>query len=349
MRAVSVVRAAHPVRVFDLMVSDYHTVALANGVVVSNCDERCQGKTCGACDHADLKLRNTYIRAAISERHTDLSTVRPVDQRSQSLRIRARIHKPAAYRLVGNDHWRFAVRRAAFRAQNTLDLNASIAKRSIRFASDEAAYRDFTCGVDYLEFGLTRPISPSEVARFIEAMNTELDPWLAIGAFTRHPLNTTTLRSDVDLSLFELEIDAQPATVAQRLDRWDAAQHVGMKLKVNGGYFAPAFEEVNAKTYVEDLWLIRDGHRLKLRMLLRGRPSPYQIYAALMGRPSWLDAAAKPAVRLDAFIHLDRTQQDFLRAGCVDCGLLIPVNILDEPADLTHCPRCRDQHAGIAL
>lgn len=313
---------------------------------IERCDTKCQGKTCGACDFADLKIRRRYLQTAQHEPHIDLTTVRPVDQRSQAMRIRARIHKPARYRYVDNSHWRFTVRRAAFRAQHTLGAAHAITKRSIRFASDEIRHRDWTAGVDYVEFGLTSRATPAQVQRFIDAMNTELDPWLAIGDWTVHPAGATSLRTDVDLNLFELDIDTDPATVLARLDAWRATAHVPMRLVVVAGYFAPASEIVNAKDHVEDLWLIRDGARLALRMLVRGRPSPHNVYAALLGRAAGTDGARLVAHRIDTFVTTDRMQQDFTRPNCQRCGLLIPTNVLDRPYHPQHCPRCLDATTG---
>ncbi len=323
---------------------------------ITRCDVACQGKTCGACDHRDLKIRTGYIRAAQSEAHRDLSTVRPVDQASQAMRIRARLHRGDRWRFVDNAHWRFAVRRAAFRAAHALhqgDPDAlsggGITKRSIRFASDEIRHRDWTAGVDYLEFGLTRRADPTQVAAFLAAMNTELDPWLRLGDWAVHPLGGVSVRNAVDLHLYELAVDDDPHTVLTRIEGFTRADTVPMRLAVVGGYFAPATELVDAREHVEDLWLVNDRAQPTLRMLVRGRATPYNIYAALTGRPSWIEAAAQPARRLDAFLAADRNQQDFLRPNCAGCGLLIPVNILDQPYTPTHCPRCADAAAGRLL
>jgi len=316
---------------------------------VARCDQRCMGKTCGACTPAELKIRTGYIRAAQTERRIDLATLTPVDQRSQAFRIRARLIKTAEHRFVDNSHWRFAVRRAAFRAQTALNLSHGIAKRSIRFASDGVRHRDWTGGVDYVEFGITRPMHRDDIQTLLDVMAGELQPWMQLGAWNVHPANATTMRANVDLSLFDLEVDEPAATVQRRLQQWQATEHVPMRLKVEGGYFAPNSEEVNAKDHVEQLWLVRDGHRLRLRMLIRGRPSPYNIYAALMHRASWLDAAANPATRLEAFVSADRSQQDFLRPNCRTCGLQVPTTVLDEPYDAEYCPPCKDRHDGVVI
>ncbi len=313
------------------------------------CDTNCYGKQCGACDHADLKIRTGYIRAAQHERDVHLSTLVSVDQRSQAQRIRARLHKPASHRFVDNAHWRFALRRAAFRAQHQLGLAHGIAKRSLRFVSDDNNHRNWICGTDYVDLAFTRPNPPATLTAFIDAMNTHLAGWLHIGDWAVQPLRGPGLRTLTDLSLFELEVDEDPTTLLARLAGWHAAADVPMKLRVDGGYFAPATEDVNAKDYVEDIWPVRDGFRLKLRMLLRGRPTPHDIYAALTGRASRLDTAHAVAVRLDAFVVADRRQQDFLRPNCRDCALQIPVNMLDRPYHPDRCPRCQDSADGVLV
>jgi radical SAM superfamily enzyme YgiQ (UPF0313 family) len=315
---------------------------------VARCDERCHGKTCGACDYGDLKIRNNYIRAV--DHDYDISTLRVVDQRSQAVRLRAQLYRPEKYRFVGNDHWRYNLRRAAFRVQRQTGTSWGISKRSIRFASDEVKHRDWTCGVDYVEFSLTRPLDSAELTNFIAGMNHQLDPWLTILDWKTHPVRSVTLRTDVDVTFYELRVEDQLDTILGHLDRWHAATEVPMRLKIEGGYFAPNSEQVNAKDFVDDLWLTRrDGHHLHLRMLLRGRPNPYNIYAALTGKPSWLDAARHAAQRIDSFVATDRSQQDFLRPSCVGCGLQIPVNLIDRPYHPHRCPRCNDEHSGAVI
>lgn len=308
---------------------------------VARCDERCQGKTCGACDHTDLKHRANYIRA--EDRDIDLATLRPVDQHSQAVRIRARITKPESLRFVGNDHWRFLFRRACFRAQTRLGLQHGIAKRSIRFASDEVKYRDWTAGTDYVEFAFTRPLSDTSINTFLYVANQALEGRLSLGDWTRHPVDAVTIRADVDLTLFDVEIDEHLDLVQQRITWWNTQKTIPMRLKVEGGYFAPGSETVNAKDYVADLWPRPDGHRLHIRMLVHGRPNPYNIVAALMGKPSWLPYAAHPAHRVEVFIATDRHQQDFLRPVCDRCGLGIPITLLDQPYHDQYCPRCLDE------
>lgn len=312
---------------------------------IERCDTRCYGKTCGTCDAEDLKIRRGYIQAAQTEHDVDLSTIKVVDQRSQAVKVRARIVKDEAYRFVMNDHWRYHVRRALFRAAFNLGVSYSVAKRTIRFASDDRNYRDWSCGVDYLEFALTERINREQLDALVAAVNVECRG-LQLEKAWLFPGTAANMRTDIDLNLFELEVDEEPAVLLSKLAVWDRADYVLMVLRQEGGYFAPEREEVNAKDYCEQVWLIRDGHRLKVRMMTRGRASPYNIYAALTGKASWIAAAEKPAIQLDAFLEVDSDQEDFFRPTCLECGKLIPVNVMDEPWDEDRCPKCKDEADG---
>jgi hypothetical protein len=320
--------------------SDYH-----GSEWLARCDERCFGKTCGTCDYKDLKYRNNYIRAAQHDIDVDLTTVKSVDQRSQAVRIRAKITKRDDLRYVGNDHWRFLFRRACFRAMEKMNPSwgIGIAKRSIRFASDEVKYRDWTTGTDYVEFALTRPTSDERIADFLNEVHLNLEERMDVLDWRRHPVDAVTIRHDVGSVLFSVELDADIELVKQRLTWWNTSTTIPMRLKVEGGYFAPQTEQVNAKDFVDDMWIKPDGHRFYLRMLVHGRPNPYNIVAALMGKQSWLPYAKKSAERLDVFIHTDRTQQDFLRPNCEQCGLIIPITLMDQPYHPQFCPRCLDE------
>ncbi len=313
----------------DSATYDYNYDASYHGSEwIERCDTRCQGKTCGACDYKDLRIRARYIQDARGESPLELSTVKPIDQRTQAQRVRLRIHRPERYRMVDNSHWRFAARRAAFRAQRALDWPDGIAKRSIMFASDDIQ-RDWVAGLDYVEFAFTCHHDRADVSTFITAMARELQPHLSTGDWVLHPTAAPNLRADAGSALYDLEVDADAATVADRIAAWNRTSHIPLRLRGTSGYFGPAVEEVNARDFVDDLWLIKDGTRLVLRALVRGRPNVYAVYAALMGQPSWIDAARRTAIRWEVFRTTDLSQQDFLRPNCVDCGWQIPTTMLD--------------------
>jgi len=319
---------------------------------VPRCDERCQGNACGACDREDLEIRQKMLASAEDE-SVELGDLTPIDERSVAMKIRARLDKPEQYRLVTNDHWRFNLRRALYRAREATGMSARIAKRTIVFASDAIGYKDWTHGTDYVEFGLTKVESTERVTEFLARVNEELvnpatgQPWMQVQEWVVHPPTSPSIRSDIDLTLYEVEVEETPERVQARLQAWDAAESVDMTIRAPVTYFGPPTEVVNAKEYVEGVWLVRDGHRVTVRMLVRGRPTPYNVFAALMGQKSWLEVAKYPARRVDSFVTWDGDQWDFFRPACEQCGASIPVNVLEEPFDAAKCPMCLDRQITV--
>jgi radical SAM superfamily enzyme YgiQ (UPF0313 family) len=302
---------------------------------IERCDTKCQGKTCGVCDARDLRIRRGYIEAAADEATVDLTALKVIDQRTVALKVRAKAVRDDQHRFVTNDHLVYAVRRAAYRA------GMPISKRTVKFASSTIKYKNWASGVDYVEFGLTRRINPAEVSRLVGSMNSELGSALHITDAVLVPSSVSPLRSDVGSSLYDMEVDVPIESVVKAIERWHASEYVKAVVherKATG----MVREEVNAKDYVDDLWAVRDGHRVRLRFYLRGVVNPYAIYAALFGKPSWIEAARYPVHRLGSFMDIEAAQNDFLRPACVECGMTIPVDLLDRPWDAERCPRCAD-------
>ena len=312
---------------------------------VPRCDEKCQGNACGACDGEDLKLRAAYIRK--TDRDADLSKVKVIDQASVAFKVRARLEVPPENRFVTREHWKYAVRRAAYRAQHDMDWKTGIAKKTIQLASDACRHRDWACGTDYAEFGLTWRPPNAELYAFLGNMAAELKPWLSLGSWDIYPA-AADVRRDAGLALWELEPPAGPDEVTARLAAFAAADYVKLVIRSDSAFFGAGTEEVNAKDCVSDLWLARDGHAHKLRMMVSAKTGPYALYAALAGKPSWIAAAAKPAVRLGLFAS-SAGQGDMFRPSCAACGEVIPAGLLDEPFHGDYCPRCLDEAAGMAV
>jgi hypothetical protein len=312
---------------------------------VARCDTTCQGAACGACDHEDLRLRTSYIRAATRERDLDLSPVTPLDQTSVAFRVRARVSRGLRHRFVTPEHWKFAIRRAAYRAQDDLDTKATISKRSVRLASESLKYRDRSRGVDYVDFGVTRDMGPGERKLFLENMAAELAPWLTLEDWDFYPAAAAMAARPV--SLWELEVDASPEALSAALRAWDAAEHIPVLLRSESFYAGETVEEGDAKEHVADLWVRRDQQRTMLCMLLTGKLGPYQAYAALMGEASWIKAAVHTARRVDFFEPGDDLQGSVVRPSCLACGRVIPDTLLGKPFDRDYCPRCMDDIAGV--
>ena len=225
---------------------------------VARCDQQCGGNACGVCDGEDLKLRAERIRG--QDIDVDLARVKVIDQDSVALKIRARLEVPPENRFVTREHWKYAIRRAAYRAQHDMDWKTGIAKKTVQLASDACKHRDWACGIDYAEFGLTWRPPPGELLLFMQNMAAELKPWLSLGAWRGFPA-AASVRRDAALALWELEPPAGPDEVAARLRDFAAADYVKLVFRSDSAYFGTGAEEVNAKDLVSDMWLARGRDR----------------------------------------------------------------------------------------
>lgn len=313
---------------------------------VPRCDQQCSGNSCGVCGKEDLELRKAYIDAGKNERDVEKHPVRPLDQTTVAQRFRVRLAVSEEHRFVSAEHWKFALRRAAYRAREQVPGFPQVSKRSFRLASESLKYRDWCIGTDYAEFGVTVPVTAEDASQFVYLMELELSKWLDLGDFCLCPADAK-MPSRAP-SLQELAVSDDPEAVRAALARWDAADAVPVKIRAESFYAGAVKEDGNAKEHVRDLWLVRDGSTYKLRMVLAGRLGPYQAYAALLGKPSWIDAARHPVVRLDFFTGADLVQGDLLHPTCAGCGWAIPENLLGEPFSGDWCPRCADENSRSA-
>lgn len=304
---------------------------------IERCDTKCYGKTCGTCDVDDLRVRQRYIQDSQDEIRVDLRNVKIIDQKSVAMRIRARIEVDDKYRFVENDHWRYAVRRAAYRSK------IPITKRTVRFASDNIKTGNSMSGADYVEFGLTARLAPDKIKLLAEQLNSELNG-CHVTDVKAYASTADPLRQDVDLNLFELEVDLDPRTLAVRMQEWDAAEYIEIVIKESGYRGGETKEIFNAKDLVDDMWAIQRGHKLVLRMLVRGKASPYLIYQHLMHLNSNIQARKYPARRIEAFVDQVSHQDDFLLPTCVETGQRIPVTPLGKPYHLDYGPKALDLH-----
>jgi radical SAM superfamily enzyme YgiQ (UPF0313 family) len=315
---------------------------------VPGCDDTCQGASCGACDHHDLRLRTAYLRAGQAERDISARPVRPLDQTSVASRLRVRVRKDVTHRFISGDAMPWIVRRAAYRACEATGFPA-IAKRTVRLASDPLKYRERSAGVDYLDFGVTRLIggaSSPEVSAFMAGLGVHLEPWLEVGGWDVLPVQAAQPRRPV--SLWQLEVADNPDAIAAALHRWHAASQVPVKIRSDSFYAGEQEDDADAKDHVGDFWLTRDRHTYRLSMLLTGQLGPYQAYAALTGKPSWLEAARYPAWRADFFTSRSFFEAQFGQV-CAGCGGAIPVNLLGWRFDEDYCPRCKDEAASLVV
>lgn len=323
----------------DEVSGDYHGAEF-----VPRCDQQCSGKSCGVCSREDLELRQRYIQAAASERDIVAEPIRPLDQTTVACRVRVRLWTGAGHRFVSAEHWRFAVRRAAYRAQARVEGFPQVSKRSIRLASESARFRDWVIGADYADIGLAGIPAISQADEFFELLRQELGDWVRATSYKLFD-PSATLPPRIP-SLQQVEVDALPADVLIGLSRWDASESVSVKLKTESFYAGLTQEDGNAKEHVRDFWLVRSGNSYVLRMILAGRLGPYQAAAALLGIPSWIGLARHHVLRREFFTTADLVQGDLLRPSCAGCGYAIPESLIGTAYGELHCPRCEDEASG---
>lgn len=307
---------------------------------VPRCDQQCSGTSCGVCSREDLELRREYITAV--ERDIEEQPIRVLDQTTVAQRLRVATLIPASHRFVSTEHWRFAFRRAAFQAHEKSPQLPELAKRSFRLASESMRYRDWSAGHDYVEFGLTRPVDFQEFGTFFLDMEDALDDRAFLGDAVLLPAQAVMPAQAP--SFQEMEIEEDPAVVRRALEKWDESASVPVRIKTESFYAGVTMQDGDAKEHVRDFWLTETAGTYRLRMVLSGKLGPYQAAAALLGKPSWLAFAKRPAIRLDFFTNADLVQGDLLRASCAGCGYAIPENLIGKPwGQGMYCPRCADE------
>ena len=300
---------------------------------VPRCDQQCSGASCGACDRKDLELRREYVQAA--DRDLAAEPVRPLDQSTVALRVRLRVTRPEEFRFVSGTSLEYIVRRAAYRAHR--DGFPALAVESVGFASSGTGYRERSAGVDYAEFGLTQWVDAEEVVPYLARMAVHMHPHLHWdGRYWVLPAAAKLPARPV--SLWELEVADDPAVLAKRLRWWAEAESVPVLIRADSFYAGATAAKGDAKEHVADVWLARDGQRTVLRMLLNGRLGPYQAYAALAGKASWIEAARYTAQRLEFFSGGGQP--------CEGCRMPVPSSLLDVPWSERYCPRCGDEAEG---
>jgi radical SAM superfamily enzyme YgiQ (UPF0313 family) len=308
---------------------------------VPRCDQRCSGSACGACDRRDLELRRDYVQAAARERDLAAEPVIPVDHSTVAQKVRMRVERPEKFRFVTSESLEFTFRRAAFRAQADMAGQGrtipDIAVRSVRLASGGTGYRERSAGTDYVEFGLTRRAEHADIGAYLIKVAVRLHPWLH-WAGTYEVLPAAAKLPARPVSLWGLEVADDAAALAARLRWWAAAEEVPVLIRADSFYTGATSKRGNAKDHVADFWVARDGHRVLLHMVLHGQLGPYQAYAALAGKASWIEAARYTAVR-----------REFFSGGlgqCEGCGQPVPCNLFDVPWSERFCPRCEDAAGG---
>lgn len=311
--------------------ADYH-----GNEWIQRCDQRCYGKSCGVCAPADLKIRAGYIGAAKREIDGALHEVAIIDQRSVAAKVRLKVVLPESHRTVGHDHWRYALRRAAFLA------GVPIAKRTVRFAGEVVNdYRDLTHGVNYAEFGLVERPKPSQFAAWMEAISAILsaDSGVAVLEHLLMPASIPAVHRTPMAMLYRLASPRDHEDTARAVARLTGAEPVPMTLRVMDWMKGVQRIETDAREHVSDAWVHAEGHREDIHLLLTGQASPYDVLAAAWDLRTTVGLSATPAERLEVIALTDAQSYDAFRPVC-DCGRMVDVTPLGVSADDSRCLRC---------
>lgn len=307
------------------------------------CYHGCDG--CAGCDAKKYSPETMRQLWDFDDRGVQLEGVKIIDQTTVLQKMRLRVVVDQNFRYIPNVTWQFIMRRAAFLA----DL--PIAKRTIRFASDSIKWKNWTNGQDYCEFGLTRKVAldHEQVDEICLRMNANLEPHgiKITDAIVLEPIDSD-IASLAEYNLYEIPVDIPIPTVTKVIEEYHAAVWWEVVMKEDQYRAGVVRERVNLKSFVRDLWAVREGHQAKLRILVRGKASPFDALRSLF-KMREIDAVQHIATRLDVFKEIAEHHADFFACECVDCGDVIPLDLFDRAFDQNYCPVCKDEHAGNLL
>lgn len=298
---------------------------------IDGCDK------CGACDTADLRKMASYKKTPDPE--TNPATIKVVKQKGTVQKGRFRFRTDEYHRFMTPDYLRMVFRRAAYMSGLPLD------KHSVDIASANIKFRNWICGTDYVDLRFTEKLTDMEDV--IGQLNEYISDWSPINKGEFKAATSPVLRvSDEHFSLFSMEVRKDIVEIEEALARTLNAEQFIITMKKSGGARGVMIrEDVDVRPLIDDLWLIKDGHKLILKMLIAGRLSPYDLYQNIFNM-NWSVASEFPAVREEIFLPFDGDQFDLFRPTCIETGKVIPVNLFDEPYHDDYHPRTLDQIEG---
>ena len=294
---------------------------------------------CGACTTKEQKALTQALWKK-ADQAIDLSRVTPKDEKSAATKYRFSVWVDPWKRFVPNNHWVVAIRRACY----LMDL--PITKKSIRFASDNMKFKEWTAGVDIVELAFTKDVGMTwqEVQ---DKINVNLRG-ISLQYGDKFPANIDSLKKEAGLNFYELEIQESASTIKNaiaRFERGDKMDLVLRKEEYNAGLQRTV---VDLQDYLDEAWVVKSGTSLYLKMFVRGVPSPYDVLASLFKkRPS--DVFRFPAIKLGSYIDVDQNQDDFFTSRCEECGRVMPTSVLGSVESGDLCFKCKDAEKGIVL
>jgi radical SAM superfamily enzyme YgiQ (UPF0313 family) len=307
-----------------------------NAVQTTKCDQLCD--LCGVCDKFDHGLRHKLHENEDPE--VDIKNVKIIKQRGNVQRIRFKVSTPANRRFTENEYWKFYFRRALYQLDTPVD------KRSVQFASDNIPFRNHLYGTDYIDARFFDMVDMDVLLK--EMRESGLLPhWEVLGAKS-YTTGMVGVRSVADMSHYEMTFDAEEEDlVVSRLSAALDSEEFLVELR-SEGFMGVEREEINARPFIHDLWAHKSGTSVMVSMILKNRLSPYDMYGALFPK-AMSKIYSIPARRVDSYLKVDDSQEDFFRPTCGVTERPIEINLFDEPVSTDFCLRELHKREGVLL
>ena len=300
---------------------------------------------CDGCAGCEVKVYSPADMMKLwdyNDKEVELAELKTVDQTTTAQKVRLRLDIPAYRRFIPNITWQFLVRRAAFLA------DVPITKRTIKFSSDSIKWKDWSSGKVYVDFSLTKRVLANK--EHLDTFLTQMQENMLYAKFEEVAIvgPEDDVMKSAEYNLYEIVVDREVPTIQKIIDSYHATRFWEVMMKEDKYRSGVERTRLNLKKFVRDVWAVKDGLDVKLKVLVRGKASPYDALRSLLHIRE-VDALAHIATRLDVFKEIKVAYSDFFESECVECGEPIPVNLFGHSWGQDLCPVCGDEAAGILV
>lgn len=293
----------------------------------AKCVTKCVG--CHACDADNLK-KMVELRETEDDK-IKLLDINTIDQRSVSQKLRMQLWIPEKYRYVRPAFWRTVIRRAAFKS------GLPITKRHIKSSSDGVDVNNWMSGIEFFEIGLQHSLSMPELNSLMEDFKQYLHDATLI-KYQPFPKTIETLKFKKVVNLYRVEVEMPQTVLRSNISSFMDDENAVIPVKVEQHQGGTVTNYISVDDAVYKMWDEKKGFRTYFFVATYGNISPYSVLYAINGglrSGSFRNAA----IRFDAFLPPDVTQDDWFVESCPTCGQPYYMNIM---GDIVHfCIKCR--------
>lgn len=296
-----------------------------NGLLVPKCFDTCTN--CGGCQNEeDIKKVQAYSFNVKFDDSVDLQNIKLFDDAEIKQLLRFKVYTPVEMRFINNSYLKHVIRRACWLS------NYSIAKKSIVFASRKLKYKAWFYGVDYIEFGMTKPIK--DIQKFITDVNSNLSCY---GLTILNGMEVSETFKRFGHSLYSVELSIDKYEALYRMKRIVDSSYIKAVIREDTYSVGLTRQHVNLKDYLRDIWIGRKNLNVALYIELSGKLSPYEALSSFLLTRG--NVPFKSIIeRHDTFFKEDNKEQDFFTPYC-ECGSKILITLMNEPYS-EKCPAC---------